>query len=204
MIASDVDGLSRGNYNAGILLGINVHQFLPVNLSAWDVAGEVLADWCKSWMGEDYAPPLSPEGWFDRGHLTSVHIWAPLPAAVLIALNELARSRHKHLFEVSHVVLIPRLLWDEEWRNRFKKEVDIWFILHNGSLWPHSASKPLMVEISCPLLPPSRPYPWQVKQERKRVVDLGHTLSQMSKSGDLGLRDYLCQLWVAPRKFSGL
>ena len=62
MIASGIDGLSRGSYNAGILLGINVCQFLPMNLLAWDMAGEVLADWCKSWMGEDYVPPLTPEG----------------------------------------------------------------------------------------------------------------------------------------------
>jgi hypothetical protein len=38
MIASGVDGLSRGNYDAGISLGIYIHQFLPMNLSAWDVA----------------------------------------------------------------------------------------------------------------------------------------------------------------------
>ena len=62
MIASGVDGLSRGNYDAGILLGIDIHQFLLMNLLAWDMAGEVLADWCKSWMGEDYVPPLTPEG----------------------------------------------------------------------------------------------------------------------------------------------
>jgi hypothetical protein len=72
-------------------------------------------------MGKDYAPPLTPEGWFDRGHLPGVHVWAPPPAAALIALKELARSRHKRPFEVSHVVLIPRLLWDEEWRNRLEK-----------------------------------------------------------------------------------
>jgi hypothetical protein len=96
-----------------------------MNLLAWDVAGGVLADWCKSWMGQDYAPPLTPEGWFERGHLPGVHVWAPPPAAALISLRELARSRHKHPFEVSHVVLILRLLWDEEWCNRFKKEVDV-------------------------------------------------------------------------------
>ncbi len=39
MIASGVDELSRGNYDAGVLLGTNVRQFLPMNLSAWDVAG---------------------------------------------------------------------------------------------------------------------------------------------------------------------
>ena len=204
MIASGVDGLSRGNYDAGISLGFDVRQFMPLNITAWDVAGNVLAKWCKDWMGNDFAPPLSPEGWFDNGHLPGVHLWTPPPAAALIALKELSRSRHKRPSEVTHVVMIPRLLWDEEWRSRFEKEVDFWFILHNGSLWPHSAFEPLLVGISFPILPPSSPYPWQVKQERKRVVDLGRAMSKMSQSSDLRVGHYLRQLWLSPRTFSDL
>ncbi len=128
----------------------------------------------------------------------------PPSAAALIALKELSRSRHKRPSEVTHVVMIPRLLWDEEWRLHFEKEVDVWFILHNGSLWPHSAFEPLMVGISFPILPPSSPFPWQVKQEQTRVVDFGRALSQMSKSGDLRVGDYLRQLWLTPRTFPGL
>ena len=41
-----------------------------------------------------------------------------------------------------------------------------------------------MVGMSFPILPPSSPSPWQVKQERTRVVDLGRALSQMSKLSD--------------------
>jgi hypothetical protein len=67
------------------------------------------------------------------------------------------------------VVMIPRLLWDEEWQSQFEKEVDVWFILDNGLLWPHSAFEPLMVGISFPILPPSSPFPWQVKQEWTKV-----------------------------------
>ena len=93
MIASGVDGLSRGNYDAGVLLGIDVRQVLPMNLSAWDVVGEVLKGWCKSWMDTDYAPPLLSEGWFERGHWPGVHICTPPPpTAALIALKELSRS----------------------------------------------------------------------------------------------------------------
>ncbi len=92
MIASGVDGMSRGNYDAGISLGFDVRQYLPLNVSAWDVAGNVLVDWCKSWMEQDYAPPLTLVGWFERGHQSGVHVWAPPPAAALIALKELARS----------------------------------------------------------------------------------------------------------------
>jgi hypothetical protein len=199
MITSGVDALSHGNYNAGIILGIDVRQFLPMNLSAWDVAGNILEDWCKSWMGIDYAPPLTPKGWFEYGHLPGVHIWTPPLAAALIALKELLRSWHKQPSLVTHVVLIPQLLWDEEWCTRFEKEVDIWFILHNGSIWTHSAFKPSMVGISFPILSPSSPYPWQVKHEQKRVVDMGRALSKMSKTSYLQVWYYLCELWLAPR-----
>jgi hypothetical protein len=72
--------------------------------------------------------------------------------------------------------MIPRLLWDEEWHSWFEKEVYVWFILHNGSIWHHFASEPLMVGISFLILSPSSSYPWQVKQELKRVVDLGRAL----------------------------
>ncbi len=184
MIACLVDGLSQGNYDAGISLGINICQFMPLHLSTWDIAGNTLAHWCKSWMGTNYMPPLTPEGWFEAGHLSGVHLWVPPLGAVLIALKELARSQHKWPSKVNHVVMIPRLLWEEEWRSHFEKEVDFWFMLHNGSVWPHFAFEPLLVGISFPILSPSRPFPWQVKQERARVVELGRALSKMSKLGD--------------------
>ena len=165
MIACGVGGLSRGNYDAGISLGFDIHQFMPLHISAWDIAGNTLADWCESWMGINYTPPLSSEGWFEARHQPGVHLWTPPPGAALISLKELAsRSRHKRPSKVTHVViLIPRLLWEEEWWSCFKKEVDLWFLLHNGSIWPHFAFKPLLVGISSPILPPSSSYPWQVK-----------------------------------------
>ena len=115
MIASGVDGLSRENYDAGISLGFDVCQFMPLNISAWDVVGNVLGDWCKSWMGKDFVPPLTPTGWFEEGHQPGVHLWTPPPGAALIALMELAMSQHKCPLDVTHVVMIFRLLWDEEW-----------------------------------------------------------------------------------------
>ncbi len=204
MIASGVDGLSCGNYNAGISLGFDVCQFMPSNITAWDVAGNALGNWCKSWMGKDVTPPLTPVGWFKEGHCPGVHVWTPPLGAALIALKELSRSHHKHPLVVTHVVMILRLLWDEEWRSHFEKEVDFWFILHNGSLWPHSAFEPLLVGISFPMLPPSSPFPWQVKQERMRMVDLGRALSQMSKSSNLQVGNYLHKLWLAPWTFPSL
>ncbi len=85
----------HGNYDAGILLGINVRQLLPMNVSAWDVAENVLEGWCKSWMDKYYVPLLTPKGWFERGHQPGVHIWTLPLVAALIALKKLARSCHK-------------------------------------------------------------------------------------------------------------
>jgi hypothetical protein len=137
---------------------------MPLHLSAWDIAGNNLAHWCKSWMGTNYAPPLTPEGSFEAGHQPGVHLWVPPTlASALIALKELDRSWHKRPSKVTHAVMIPLLLWDEEWRSCFEKEVDLWFILHNGTVWPHFAFEPLLVGNSFPIIPPSRSFPWQVK-----------------------------------------
>ncbi len=56
-------------------------------------------------------------------------MWAPPPEAALVALKEVARSRHKRLGHVTHVILIKCLLYQEEWHTLFKKEVDICFML---------------------------------------------------------------------------
>jgi len=196
MIATGMDGLSRGDNDAGVSLGYDIREFVPLHLSAWDVAGHTLEDWCTRWMGSDYQAPLAPEGWFDDGHRPGIHVWAPPPAAALIALKEMARSRHKRPYNTTHVVLIPRLLYQEEWRKRFEKEVDLWFILSHDTAWPHCTFEPLMVGIRFPL---SRSYPWEIKQERERVVAIGSSLSTLSKTSDLRVGDYLRKLWRDPR-----
>lgn len=60
MIACGMDGWSRGDYDAGISLGYDLRSFLPLNISAFEVKDNKLKDWCKSWMGSDYSPPLEP------------------------------------------------------------------------------------------------------------------------------------------------
>ena len=45
---------------AGISLGYDLRLFLPLNISAFEVKDNKLKDWCKSWMGSDYSPPLEP------------------------------------------------------------------------------------------------------------------------------------------------
>ena len=196
MIACGMDGWSRGDYDAGISLGYDLRLYLPLNVSAFEVKDNKLKDWCKSWMGSDYSSPLEPLDWFGKGHQPGVHIWSPPPAAALVAMKELAMSRHKRPYDVTHVVLIPRLLWQEEWRRRFEKEVDFWFSLKPCNSWPNAAFEPLVIGISFPMI---RSYPWLVRLQQSEVVAAGRALSSMPKASDLEVRDYLRKLWSSPR-----
>jgi hypothetical protein len=196
MIETGVDGLSRGDFESGMLLGYDVRHYLPLARTAFDVAGSTLIPWLKDWMGKDYQRPLDPEGWFWDGHLPGVHVWIPPPAAALIALRQLARARHKRSYDVTYVVIIPRILYWEEWQTRFEKEMDLWFMMHSGTVWPRNAHEPLLVGISFPMY---RSYPWYLSLESQKVVEIGRDLSGLSKESHLRVGDYLRQLWSDPR-----
>jgi hypothetical protein len=197
MIESGVDGWSRGDFETGISLGHDLRNYLPLAMNCFDVAQATIIPWLRSWMKDDYSGPLSPEGWFWEGHLPGVHIWAPPPAAALIALKQLSRSKQKRRYELTHVVLIPRILYWEEWQTRFEKEVDIWFFLHPGTVWPHFAHEPLVIGISFPMY---RSYPWLLRMEPEKVVEIGRSLSTLSKTSHVRVGHYLRQLWSQPRE----
>jgi len=198
MIATGIDGMSRGDRDSGISLGYDLRKFLPLNIGAFDYPDHQLEEWCRGWMGDDFSPPRTPIQWFNEAHKPGVHIIAPPPAAAVYALEEVAKGRHKRPQYVTYVILIPRLLYQEEWRTKFQKEVDVWFPLLTGKFWPHSAYEPLMVGISFPLY---RTRPWLLRMERDKVVGLGRTLSEMSKTCNIRVRDHLRELWRNPRDF---
>ena len=151
-------------------------------------------------MTSDFSRPLEPVEWFREGHQPGVHLWAPPPAAALVALKQLAKSRQKRPHHVTHVFLCQRLLWQEEWRRRFEKEMDVWFILHNGTAWPHKLFEPLLVGISFPMKNRERG-PWLVRQQREEVVEAGRAVSQMSKTCHIQVGSYLRELWSQPWTF---
>jgi len=86
--------------------------------------------------------------WFLPGPRPTVQIWTPPLAAALTAVNQLSQARLKRPYDTTHVMSIPWLLYQEEWRSRFEKEMDIWFIVSCNDVWPHSAFEPLIV--ACP------------------------------------------------------
>ena len=197
MIATGIDGRSRGNLDAGVSLGYDICQFLPLNKGAIDQAGPLIKEFLECWMGADFSRALEPVEWFWEGHKPGIHVWAPPPAAALVALKQLARSRQKRPHSVSHVFVCQRLLWQEEWRRRFEKEVDVWFILHTGKFWPHQLFEPLIVGISFPMRNREQG-PWLVRQQQDKVLQIGRTLCEMSKQSHLQVGHYMRKLWASP------
>eukprot|EP00804_Cyclotella_cryptica_P005639 CCRYP_000018-RA/>CCRYP_000018-RA protein AED:0.39 eAED:0.53 QI:0/0/0/1/0/0/4/0/368 len=151
-----------------------------------------LVDHCKALMElfdsdqpqDVHIHPASSSGWFWDGHLPGVYLWTPAAAAALIALKQLSRTKQKRRFDVTHVVLIPRLPYWEEWHSCFEKEMDIWFAMHNDPAWPTFTHKPLLVGLSFPM---DRSYPWLLRLESKKVVEIGRFLSKLRVTYNSGI-----------------
>lgn len=202
MIKIGFDGLSRGDFDSGVMLGRDIRTFVPLGVSAVDFEDNQVITWLKSWMDSDYTPPLNVNDWFYTGHQPGVHVWAPPPAGALIALEEIAQAKLKRPFEVAHVFVCPRLLYHEVWRRRFNKEMDFWLIIESNSpLWPNSCCEPLVFGISFPL---RTRRPWKLRRVPP-VVELGRRLQEVFKNGaHMGERDLLRKLWKDPWGFFGL
>jgi hypothetical protein len=202
MIKMGFDGLSRGDFDSGIMLGQDIRTLVPLPVSAMDFEDNRIEVWLKSWMGNDYTTPLTVLEWYSKAHQPGIHIWAPPPAGALIALEEMAQSKLKRPFEVTHVFICPRLLYFEEYRRRFNKEMDFWLLIEaNSYFWPNSCCEPLVFGISFPL---RTNRPWKLRRI-PQVVGLGRRMQEVFKGGsELGERDILRKLWTDPWGFFGL
>lgn len=97
-------------------------------------------------------------------------------------------------------MLIPHflLLYWEEWQSRFEKEMDIWFVMHPGDISPRFTHEPLLVGLSFPMY---RSYPWLLRLESEKVVEIGRTLSALSKTSHVRVRNYLRNYGVSRLRF---
>ena len=77
MIATGIDGRSQGDFDAGVSLGYDIRQFIPLDKGPFDLAGPLVEKWLKSCMGSDYSPPLEPIQWFWEWHQSGIHVWSP-------------------------------------------------------------------------------------------------------------------------------
>ena len=161
MIASGIDGLSRGDTSEGIMAGENILSFVPLHLTASERCAKLLA-WILDWYGMD-AELLKPKGWFTRGHDgNEKFIWMPAPAAAEVAVEQLCIARHKRPTS-SHLFVVPRLM-TAYWRKQLGKLADCMFTVPVGvPWWPTHMFEPITLAF---ILPLNRFSPWSFKRSK--------------------------------------
>jgi hypothetical protein len=214
MMAQGTDGVSRGHLKEGVSTGEDMMSFIPLNLTAFQ-RSETLKDWIQSWLGNQ-ADFLSPDDWFERGHdilggsNDAIRFWRPKicpgnfvwshpPAAAAVALEELRRARIKRQDSL-HIVIIPRLL-KPEWFRQLYKTCDLVFDVPPGvDCWPTNMFEPIVIGIDFPFL--SRP-PWQLRRTPK-MFQVERSLREVWKDGDVAARDLLRKLLKEYAKLSAV
>ena len=160
MIAQGTDGCSRGSLMEGVMAWVDMLMFVDISQGGIKRHPPLL-DWVRSWLGRPKLEPITPKGWFEKGHgisgrsLDGNKIWIPshckkdqmflLAPPLLVAdaaLEELLKSRHKRT-DILHVVVLPRLM-APRWQCLFHKVCDFTFVASPGlPFWPTNMFEPL-------------------------------------------------------------
>ena len=212
MVAQGSDGLSRGNMLEGVMSGMSMLSFVPLNKSALEVQTN-LEDWLKSWLpNHQDIELLSPSDWFVRGHDVAGYelnsdgieipsyrdgtfIWAPPPAAADVAIEQLRKARHKRQKSL-HVFVCPRLM-KPVWYKQACKTADILFEIKPTHLfWSAEQHEPLIILICFPFL---RFDPWQLRNSSP-LLEVGRILRQVSKEGEATIGFILRELCLFTRR----
>ena len=197
MIASGIDGLSRGDKAEGISKGISIMEFIPLHLSPMARSAE-LEDWIRSWWMEAEMGKLeflSPENWFDKEMMVGSFVWDVPPAAGEAAVEQLCSHVHGRP-NGTHIFLIPRLC-TSHWRKQLGKVCDLIITLQpKHEFWNASMHEPLMMGIYLPLLPPLYKYrPWRFKYTQY-VANIESQVLRMQKTSDKLEWDCLRKLFL--------
>ena len=198
MIASGIDGLSRGDTADGIMGGAPVLSFVPLHLPA-NRRCETLITWIREWFVEELTV-LDAKGWFTTGHQgDKAFMWIPAPSAAEVALEQLCLARHKRTTS-THIFVVPRLM-TAYWRKQLGKVSDFMFTVPIGtSCWPEHMYEPLIIAIIFPLY---RYAPWSLKGS-KLLGSLGGDLQAVWKTMPERSRFVLRELCSKARTLEGM
>ncbi len=112
MIASGIDGVSRGDYNAVVMMGQPLLKFVPLQESALERAPDAL-EWVSSWARDESGLSdlmlVSPNQWPEVHTTGGTHLWFPPPAGAPAAVNWLVQSIHKRPIS-THLFVCPRIM----------------------------------------------------------------------------------------------
>lgn len=206
MIKQGTDGISRGNFLEGVLIGQDMLSFIPLHQSALD-RSSLLLDWFTTWCKET-PTVLTPDDWYTLGHgITggkpnldgewqpvydnSLKLWSPAPTAAFQAMAELIKSRHMNP-STPHIFVCPRL-FTHAWRKSLMKFADLCFYVPVGFIdaWPKDMHEPLMIGV---FLPFSNRKPWQLKNSPE-ILEVERNLRGVWKNKNRCARSILCKLW---------
>ena len=188
------DALSRRDLTEGVMRGESIMTFVPLHLSAIDRQPN-LRRWVESWFGAEVANWITPDQWFTDGQKLNRCIWTPPPAAGDVAIETLAKSKHKRPMN-EHVVLIPRLM-TSRWRKLLTKVCDVVFtVLVGMDVWGYSQHEPLIIGIAFPLISYR---PWKLGGS-KIMVEVESNLRGLQITSPQWGRDILRELCLQPRR----
>ena len=181
MILTGIDGVSRGDMNAGVMAGADMLSYVPLHLSLLQRSPS-LRGWLKEWIG--YGGLFLEASDWPRKHLNhGTYVWSPPPAASPAALEWLGESIHKRPTSV-HVIVIPRLL-TALWKKQLGKLTDVMSTVPLGCpAWQADNLEPLILAISLPL---SHSLPWRFRNT-PATQNVEQRVPQMwsSSFGDIG------------------
>lgn len=160
--------------------GNPITNYIPLHLSALD-REPALKEWLLSFItpsvGKSKVEFLDYAGWFDRGHdirggkknldgvwiphaVSGTFVWAPPPAAALLAVEQLRQAQLK-CEQSTHFFLIPRLMMPE-WRRQLFCVLDLFIELLFDDIWQQNVHhEPLIIAFVFPFLSSQ---PWQLKR----------------------------------------
>jgi hypothetical protein len=94
MKGQGTNALSRGDLTEGVMRGESIMTFVSLNLSAVE-RKPGLMPWVESWFGSGEINWIGPDQWFMDGQRLDQCIWTPPPTAADVAIESLAKSKHK-------------------------------------------------------------------------------------------------------------
>ena len=208
MIASGIDGLSRGDKTEGIARGISVLNFIPIHQTPIQRSAKLL-DWVSSWWDQSLGNlhRMSPEDWYGMTMNKGNMLWDVAPGAGKAAVEQLCVHIHGRP-ESHHIFLIPRLCTCG-WRKQLLKACDLVLTIQpKFEFWSSHMHEPLLVGIYFPLLPPDVKFrPWKLKHTEfvERFRSNLHRVQASSESVDWDLlRKFLLQARSIPSLPDGL
>ena len=196
MIAQGTDGLSRGDLTTGVMRGMPMLEFVPLDKSVLERRNNDILDFVRSICGGESFTKLTPASWMTTPHdQDGFFLWTPAPAIADVAVFQLAEAIHVRPWN-THVMVLPNLM-TSRWRKMLGKTSDLITTLpFDDKVWPQSEElERLTIAIVFPLLARE---PWRVK--RSTVFrDCEIKVRSMSGSTLAQYRDSLREFWISAR-----